>query len=147
MSVTLDDLQPFVGKAVILHKIKDDNTLEQIEGEIKMATVAGVPFKPKGSAPIELLTVAQIEEVVLAPVKAKAVSKKHLAVIELGQSRQHLADRHGISLKWCKDASEQEAFDYHAGLDHSDLGHDHEKKDKPDEREAALADGAPVESA
>lgn len=139
MGVTLEELQPFIDKEAVFHLIKDDNTLEQVTGTIKAATVAGVPFKRKGQSGLELTSVNKIEEIALAPAKVKSVTRKRLDPIELGKARQHLVDRHGVTVSWAKDAAEKDAFDYHATLDHDDLGHYHAEKVK-DEREAALAE-------
>lgn len=143
MSVNVEELQPYVGKEAILHLVQEDGSLKEVTGTIKAATVAGVPFKPKGKAGLELLTVEQIEEVSYAPIKDKAVSQKKLKPIEFGAARQHLVDRHGVTLSWAKDADEKTAFEYHEGLDHEDLGHRHEKEtEKPkDELDSALSEG------
>lgn len=141
MSVTLEALQPFVDKEAIVHLKQDDGSLKEVTGTIKMATVAGVAFKQKGKSGVELIdSVDKIEEIDYAPVKQKSVSQKKIKPIEFGQARQHLVDRHGVELSWGKDAEEKAAFDYHAGLDHSNLGHVHvAPEDKPkDEREQAL---------
>lgn len=143
MSVTLEKLQEFVDKEAILQIIQDDGTLKQVTATIKAATVAGVALKEKGRPNLELTMVDKIEEIDKAPVKAKAISQKKLKPIEFGQARQHLLDRHGVELKWAKDSDEQTAFDWHAGLDHSYLGHIHVVEEpKKDEREKALAENA-----
>ena len=144
MSVTIEDLQQYVEKPVIVHLITDEGTLDEVHGEIKAATVAGVAFKKKGTSGLQLLDVSKIEEVASAPVKAKPVTQKKIAPIEMGQARQHLLDRHGVELAWAKEADEKSAFEWHASLDHSNLGHIHVAKDeKPkDEREKALAENA-----
>lgn len=151
MSVTVEELQPFVEKEVVLHKIKEDGSMEQLIGTIKAATIAGVPFKTKGKAGIDLIQVKDIEEVALAPSKEKSVTQKKLAIVEMGNARQHLIDRHGVELSWAKNASEKEAFDWHATLDHTNLGHVHvdktkDKDESKDEREQALSDESPAEA-
>lgn len=140
---TLEQLQPYVDKEAIIHLKQEDGQLTEITATIKVATVAGVGYKEKGKSGIELLANADpIEEIDYAPVKQKSVSQKKLQPIEFGQARQHLVDRHGVTLSWAKDADEKAALEYHNGLDHSDLGHRHEAKDeKPaDEREQAIAE-------
>ena len=150
MTVSLEELQKFIDKEAIIHLIQDDGTTKEITATIKAATVAGVPFKEKGKAGLEFATVEKFYEIAPAPVKAKTIAQKALNPIELGQARAHLVDRHGVQLSWAKDADEQSAFDYHASLDHADLGHRHyteselaERKAKAekDEREKALASG------
>lgn len=152
MSVTVEQLQKFIDKEVTLHRIEADGTLKELTGTIRAASIAGVPFKHKGKPGLDLLQIKDIEEVDLAPTKEKSVSQKKLALVELGGARQHLIDRHGVELSWAKTASEKDAFDWHATLDHTNLGHVHvdktkEKAEAPkDEREQALQDEAPVEA-
>lgn len=145
--VSIEELQKFIDKDVVLHVHQSDGSVAERTGVIKQATVAGVPFKEKGKPNLDLLTAEQIYEVGLAPAKAKPVTQKAINPIELGQARQHLLDRHGVELSWGKEADEKQAFDYHAGLDHSNLGHRHytedelkEKQAKKDKREQELAD-------
>lgn len=139
MSVTLEDVQPYIDKEAIVHLVQEDGSLKEVTATIKAATVAGVPFKVKGKSGLELTTIDKIEEIAPAPVKPKPVVQKKLKPIEFGGARQHLMDRHGVTLSWGKEADEQAAFDYHAQLDHSDLGHRHEEpKKESDEREQAL---------
>jgi len=144
-TVTLEDLQKYVDKEALVHIKDGDRGTREVTGTIKAATVAGVPFKEKGKSGLELLTVDDIYEIDFAPTKPKSVTQKKLNPIEFGQARQHLIDRHGVELSWAKDADEKSAFEYHNGLDHSNLGHTHytaeevaERAKKKDEREAAL---------
>lgn len=140
MSVEVEQLESFVGKQVILHVRNEDGTLAELEGKIEAASVAGLAFKPKGQSSLDLYMPNQIEELQAAPEKPKPVTQKKLKPITLGQARQHLLDRHGVELSWAKEADEQAAFDYHAGLDHSNLGHIH-KEPEPTPRDEALAEG------
>lgn len=140
MSVTLQEVKEFEGKDVILHRRQEDGSLAELTAHVKMATEAGIAVKVKGKSALEFIpSIDEIEEIAAAPVKAKSVVQKKLKPIEVGQARQHLLDRHGIDFSWAKDADEQAAFEYHQGLDHSNLGHVHEAP-KPDEREKALAE-------
>jgi hypothetical protein len=143
MSVEVAELEKNVGNRVVLHIVQEDGSLEEVEGKLEAASVAGVAFKAKGKSSIDLLTVEQIEELQTAPEKPKPVSQKKLKPIELGQARQHLVDRHGVELKWARDADEAKAFEYHEGLDHSNLGHTHVASE-PTARDEALADEAPA---
>lgn len=130
MSVTLDDLQPYIKKEAVIHLQQEDGSLKETIVTIQAATVAGVVYKEKGRSNIELTEVAKIEEISAAPVKPKPVQQKKLKPIEFGQARQHLLDKHGVLLTWAKEADEQAAFDYHATLDHTDLGHVHVTPDE-----------------
>jgi len=136
MAVTLDSLQPYIDKESILHLVQEDESLKEVTGTIKVATTAGIGFKEKGKSGVDLLTLDQIEEIDYAPVKPKPVVQKKLEPIEFGKARQHLVDRHGVELAWAKENDEKTAFDWHATLDHSNLGHVHVKKEKPAEESA-----------
>jgi hypothetical protein len=139
----LNELQQFVGKDVRVLFTAENNGTEEQFGQIKVATVAGVGWTQKGKPGAELKKPEDFYEVELAAAKPKAVTQKKLKPIAEGQMRQHLADKHGTSLQWCKSATEQQAVDFHKTIDHSDLGHNHEAKDKPaDERTEALSDEA-----
>lgn len=135
------------GKRVVLHLKQADNTLVELEGKIEAASEAGFAFKEKGKSSLDLYDSAQVEEIQVAPEKPKSIPQKKLKPIDVGQARQHLADRHGISMKWIKENTEQAAFAYHQTIDHRDLGHRHEAAtEKPTERDEALADDASTES-
>ena len=147
MSVKLEDLQKHIKKESILHILQEDGSLKEITATIQAATVAGVVFKEKGRSTIELTEADKIEEITAAPVKPRPVQQKKLKPIEFGQARQHLIDRHGVQLSWAKDADEQAALDYHAGLDHTDLGHVHVSDNETKTETPAAAAEAPVENA
>lgn len=138
MTVTLEELQPFLNKESVFHLKQTDGSLREVIGTIKAATVAGVAYKEKSKPNLELVQADDIEEIDYAPTKPKSVTQKKLKPVEFGYARQHLVDRHGVALSWAKDASEKDAFEYHKTLEHADLGHNHEAVDKKDEREAAL---------
>jgi hypothetical protein len=133
---TLEEVQQYTDKDVLIHLVQPDSSLKETTGKIMVATEAGIGFKEKGKASAELLTLSQIEEIAPAPAKVKSVVQKKIKPIEMGQARQHLIDRHGVELSWGKEADEKAAFEYHAGLDHSNLGHIHvEPKEKSNSEE------------
>lgn len=145
MTVAVAELEKNVKKPVVLHVRQDDGSLKELEGKIEAASEAGLAFKEKGKSNLDLYLPNQIEEIQAAPEKPKQVSQKKLKPIDLGQARQHLVDRHGVTLSWAKEADEQKAFDYHQNLDHADLGHRHEVPEVT-ERDKALADTPEEES-
>jgi len=123
--VSLESLQPLVDKEAVLHIIQDDGSTVETPGVIMAATPAGVPFKPKGKANVELLTIERIYEASAAPNKPKSISQKKLKPITSGGMRSHLADRHGVSLAWCRENTEEAAMSFHDSMDHDDIGHKH----------------------
>lgn len=140
MTVAVTELAKHVNKRVVLHVKQDDGTLAEKEGKIEAASEAGLAFKEKGSSKLDLYLPEQIEEIQAAPEKPKSITQKKVKIIEVGQARQHLADRHGVPLSWLKANDEQTAFEYHESLDHADLGHRHEAP-KVTDRDKALAEG------
>lgn len=141
MSVAVEELQKHLEKEVTLTVIEGGEQ-KKVVGTMKAATVAGVPWKEKGKAGVSLLTVDQIAAVEVAPEKPKSVTQKKLKPITEGQMRQHLADRHGIALSWCRNASEEEAVAFHNTLDHADLGHKHVADEEKSSENAAPSEDA-----
>lgn len=137
-------LESYQDKRVILTTINPEDPEGSIEteGKVEAANDLGILIKPKGKSQVEMFEADKILQVVLAPEKEKGVSKKHLQPIELGHARQHLADRHGITLSELKNYTEDAAFAAHKQIDHADLGHDHNPKPKQEKP----ADGAPAEA-
>lgn len=139
---SLEELQQLVDKDAIVHIIQDDGSTEEVAGVILAATAAGIPFKPKGKTSVELLTIDKVYEAFLAPVKPKAITQKKMKPVIEGQMRSHLADRHGTSLKWCRENTEEAAVAFHNSLDHADIGHIH-VEEKPAEAAAPVDTESP----
>jgi hypothetical protein len=142
------DLDQFAGKKVIITRnLAEPNeageTAVELEGKAESANSLGVLFKPKGKTGLELIEVGEIEDIRLAPETDKRLSAKTLKITELGAAKQHLIDRHGLTLTEVNGLDEPTAFSYHAELDHKglDLGHVHGEKPAA-ERAAALESAA-----
>lgn len=139
---SIEQLQPFIDKEAIIHLEQADGTVQEVTGQIKAASVAGIALKQKGKGGLELISdVSKIYEIDYAPTKDKKIAQKKLKPIGFGQARQHLADRHGVNLAWLNENDEQAAFEWHEQVDHTDLGHIHVAEDKKaDEREQAITE-------
>lgn len=145
MTAVIEEIIANQGKRVVIHLVEADGSLREVEGKIEAASEAGFAFKEKGKSSLDLYEPDRVEEIRVAPAKPKSVLQKKLKPIELGQARQHLADRHGVSMAWLKENTEEAAFQYHQGLDHSDLGHRHEEvktATKTERDEALESDGS-----
>ena len=147
------DYSEFQGKKVIVVRNlpePDENGAQavEVEGLAQSANELGILIKPKGKVKLDLIPADEIEEVSFAPEKAKALKAKTLKVVEYGQARAHLLERHGVDLEWVNSVSEQEAYDYHKTLDHVELklGHVHGEKSKS-EAEQAIAEAEGDEDA
>lgn len=146
----LADIQKYADKEAIIHLVEEDGSVSEHHVTILKATVAGVAYKEKGKGDVKLTTPEAIYEIGDAPVKEKSVSQRKVDLVAEGSMRQHLADRHGIELAWCKQATEAQAVEFHNGLDHSKLGHVHvDKKAEKEKQEAEknAAAEAPAEPA
>lgn len=130
--VAVENPTQFVDQKVILVRSQGEgkDALE-IEGTVISINDQAVLIKPKGKTQADLVESSEIVEIRHAPKKEEKVKVRTLKVVKFGEGKQHLAERHGLSVKGLDSRTEKEAFDYHAGLDHSDLGHKHEDKKDP----------------
>lgn len=145
------DLSKYEGQKVIV-QVKLDTpdesgaTLIEVEGKAEAANALGILIKPKGRTQVELIEASKIESVEIAPESEKKLAAKSLAIVDLGKARQHLLDRHGLTLDEANGLTEEAAFDYHNEVEHGGLGHKHEDKKAAEERaentEQAAADSA-----
>lgn len=126
------DLTQYADKKVtIVRNLPEPNesgegTVE-IEGVVQVANEHGLLIKPKGQVKFELIPASEIEDVYMAREGVKKLKRSKLKPVALGQARRHLVERHGITLEWANNATEEQALEYHNSLDHEglDLGHYH----------------------
>lgn len=135
MPVDPNRLGEYAGKHVILHLIKDDGSVAEVEGKVEDASEAGVAFKEKGKRDVSLVLPPEVEEIAIAPTKAKKVTQKKLKPVAINNVRQHLADRHGWEVAPLNDMTDEEAWQEHENIDHSTLGHRHEESKEEESSE------------
>lgn len=130
------DYDKFVGKKVVLVRNletpNDKGELAvEIEGTLEAVNRLGAMLKPKGQVKADIIDADQIEEIRLAPEKERNLKAKVLKIIEFGNAKSHLLERHGLTLSEVNELSEEDAFEFHEGLDHveKDLGHVHQAKE------------------
>jgi hypothetical protein len=135
------DLKAFEGKKVVLVRNLDKpnaegNTAEELEGTLVAVAAEAVMFKPKGKTSAQLIEVKDLESVNHADAGVRKLTRKTLKIVEFGQARNHLLERHGLTLTVVNEMTEQAAYDSHAGIDHvaSDLGHVHGVKTKAEDK-------------
>ena len=133
MTVDPATLEDFDGKQVILHLIKSDGSVSEVEGKVEAASAAGVAFKEKGKRDVDLVEPNTIEEIALAPVKPKNLTQKKLKPVTDSTARQHLLDRHGYDRSVVNGMDDDQAFEEHEDIDHDDLGHRHVEPDEDDD--------------
>ena len=136
MAVDPKTLADFQDKKVILVLEGEDQNYE-FEGLVEAASEAALGFKEKGKRDMVIIEPKQIVEISLAPEKAKKITQKKMNLVKEGNVRQHLSDRHGLTLEEVNRMSEEDAVKYHDGIDHKVLGHRHEAPAKESEEESA----------
>lgn len=128
------DVKDFVGKKVTLvRNLPEPNaeghTTVELEGEIIEANPkVGVLFRQRGRTNGELVMTHEIEDLRILVIAPKAIKVKPLKRMNLETVRQHLADRHGVSVEMLNKTSEDEAMKMHDQLhavQGSDLAHNH----------------------
>jgi hypothetical protein len=136
MAPAATDYNQFVGKKVTLTRnlaeaAPDGSTAEELEGTVEAFAGSTLLFKPKGKTTADMIEVGTLEKIDYAPDKAKKISRKKLKPVTYGQARNHLAERHGFTLKQVNGLTEKQAFEAHNGIDHEgqDLAHIHVDKD------------------
>lgn len=139
MTVDVNTLESFSGKKVTLTLKGEDGSAVQLTGKVEAASSSGIAFKESGKRDVDLVMPGDIEEIALAPEKAKKTTQKKLQLIEAKNVRQHLVDRHGVKRSEVDPLSDDDAFKMHEGIDHSDLGHVHVDKAAEEAAEAAKA--------
>lgn len=125
-------------KVVVVHKVDGQTDLQESEGLAEVANEGGILFKPKGKTQMILIEASNIEEVNFIEDKPRKLDRKVLKVVQFGQARNHLLERHAYRLADVNDMSEQDAFDLHGDIDHeaADLGHLHKDKNNTARAEA-----------
>lgn len=131
MATATDNLTQYSDKKVVVVRKQEDGSAKEVEGTVQTANELGLLIKPKGQTKFDLIPADEIEDIRLAQSTAKAIARKTLKVVELGQARSHLVERHAFTLSQVNAMSEEEAFQTHEGIDHEagDLGHVHGSKD------------------
>lgn len=135
------DFSQYVGKRVTVVRNlpepnEDGQSTVEVEGVVQVGNEHGLLIKPKGQVKFELIPANEVEEVYTSRETAKKLKRSKLKPVQLGQARRHLVERHGITLTWANNATEEQAMDYHSSLDHEelDLGHIHvESSESSDE--------------
>lgn len=117
-------------KVVVVRTVSGQTEAEEIEGTCEVGNELGLLVKPKGKTQLELIDAESVVEVRYAEESVKKLARKTLKVVEFGQARSHLLERHGWTLAQVNGISEKEALDAHEQIDHeaNDLGHVHGDK-------------------
>jgi hypothetical protein len=131
------NFEQFIDKKVTFVRNEAGKTeAEEVEGTVVAVNGGIVMLKPKGKTTPTLIPEGEIENMDFAADKAKSLTRKTLKVVEYGQARAHLLERHGAKLALVNKLSEKEAFEQHKEIDHEneDLGHVHGDKPKPEDK-------------
>lgn len=148
MTVTAVEIEQYAGKKVIvtLFSLPEGEESVELEGKAEAANALGILLKPKGKTNFELIELSNIASVSLAPEKDIVLKARTLKLVELGQAKAHLLERHAYTLSEVNGLGEEQASDLHHQIDHpvEDLGHVHGAKASGDsaasiEEKAAVA--------
>lgn len=128
MTVTAEELAQFEGKRVIVTIKTDDGKLDEVEGFADKANALGLLFKPKGKSTLDIVGVDDIEQIVLIPEPIKALKARYIKDADEEGVRAHLIASHGVTLTVVNSMTDKAALEWHATIDHTDLGHIHGEK-------------------
>jgi hypothetical protein len=140
--MAVSNLSKFADKKVIVvHRVEGSTDAVETEGTAQAANEGGILLKPKGKTQMILIEAPAIEDVRFVDEKPKEIKRKLLKVVEFGQARNHLLERHGWTLKQVNEISEKAAYETHEKIDHvsADIGHEHGEKDKAEKAESDAA--------
>lgn len=112
-----------VGRRVVVTKADGDT----LEGTLQAASDVGALVKPKGRSRDVLLETHEIASISLPVRGPKRLRQKHLKPVDSEKVRDHLIDRHGYGLEDIQNMSEAGAAEFHDSIDHTELGHDHQR--------------------
>ena len=128
--VTVDAIQQFLGKKIIVNYKTDDDP-KIFEGKVLAISPAGLVMGNRSTTKL-----FDLEEVIdWDPVtRQRRVQRRQLRVLdETDQSvRQHLADRHAVPVDVLNAVDEDTARSMHDRIDHGQLGHYHVSKAEQD---------------
>ena len=126
-------LEETVGKKCVLESTDG----EKIEGKVHAASEMGVLIIPKGSMTPKLIEMSKVKSCEAVPSEPTKLRQKRFDPMTAAKVRRHLLDQHGWYLSVVNGMTEVEALAEHDGLDHSDLGHNHDGRKKNDEDETS----------
>jgi hypothetical protein len=131
------------GKGLATITEPDGSSTEDIEVTIDAIANNMVLLRRKGKSQIEMLmadVITSFETVESAAKNGTAkIKQRALLPLDAAKARRHLLDYHSVSLSWINENSPETALEYHETLDHSDLGHNHEKVEKEEAAEEEAA--------
>ena len=136
------DYTKYTGKKVKLIRNEEGADAVEMEGTVQSANELGVLIRPKGKTQFELIPAGEVESIEFIDDKPKDLVVKTLKVVEFGQGRAHLLERHNYTLTDVNKLSELEGYDLHNLIDHAaeNLGHIHGDKAATPRAEAVAAE-------
>jgi hypothetical protein len=118
-------------KVTVQHNV--DGELQEQDGTLLEVNEGAIMFRQSGNKTPQIILVPVIEAIVGQAVKPKKLVAKQIKAVSASDVRQHLVERHGYALSAIEPYSPEDALAFHAGLDHSDLGHTHAEVSTPEE--------------
>jgi hypothetical protein len=105
---------------------------EYIDGHVEKASEVGLAFKRKGRRDIDPIFPDDIQEIKALEKPATKLKQKKQLPVSIDRVKSHLVTAHGYRLSVVNAMSPEDAENEHNGIDHSDLGHNHNKAEKDD---------------
>lgn len=120
-------------KVILVRKLDGPNEAGHLNEEIEGVVLEANPqagmifFRQRGKTMGTMVKMGEVEDIRLAPAVIKPVKVKPLKDMTLDTVRQHLADRHGLSVELLNTTHEEQAMKMHDELHASnkDLAHNH----------------------
>lgn len=125
MTYPLEDL---VGLKISIIWKKAQSEESMSEGSVVAASNSGLLVKPRGASLAELIASTEIVDLNILRDPNSKIILRRLRLVKVGEVRQHLADRHGLTLDFLDEYDDLQFLQYHITLDHSNLSHIHEDK-------------------
>lgn len=100
------------------------------EGTVLAASPVAILLKPRGAMLAEMIEATDILEIEILRNPNMKLTVRKLRILKPHEVRQHLIDRHGMSVESVDSMDDLAAYMLHGAIDHSGLGHSHEDKKK-----------------
>ena len=120
-------------KVVVRYNVPDgdEKVLTELEGTLMaVAPNIGIMVRPKGKQQGELIKLEDLAEenpIEVAAASIRDLKPQSLKPVSVDDARKHLVERHGYKISEINPMSPTDAYSFHESLDHTDLGHNHNR--------------------
>lgn len=125
MAFNLAQATALKGKKITLQYLNDENEVQEQDGVLVEVAPAAIMFRRTNSKSGEIYPAEKIEDIIEQAQKPKKLVVKKIKEVGVNDVRQHLVERHGYPISSIEAMDPAGALEFHKGLDHADLGHNH----------------------